>query len=291
MSGGSADLAERLVVMPPWADGPSPRLDHAVVVVNRHVADRYWQLQVRSPEIARTARAGQFVMITVPGPGETGPVLPRPMAIYSVDPAAGTLEVLYGVVGDGTRALSRRAAGGTITVVGPLGRGFELRAETRRLLLVGRGIGTCSLTTVAADAVRAGVQVTALDSARTAHALVADAEYQRVGVQRRLQVVDSDGSSDPAAVRELLLEAYADAPPEQVFVCGSERLTRLSEDLGAVWGADVQVSLEAHMACGLGYCHGCATGERTPTAESPLICREGPVFRLAAGGDRAGSRD
>jgi len=42
----------------------------------------------------------------------------------------------------------------------------------------------------------------------------------------------------------------------------------------------VQVSLEAHMACGLGYCHGCATGTRTADEESPLICRDGPVFRL-----------
>nr|WP_239081874.1 hypothetical protein [Streptomyces sp. SID9727] len=34
------------------------------------------------------------------------------------------------------------------------------------------------------------------------------------------------------------------------------------------------------MACGLGYCHGCATGTRGGPEESPLICKDGPVFRL-----------
>ncbi len=280
MSQISGSVAERIQVLERWQDAPPPQLDHAMVLTNAHVADRYWRLRILSPAIARSARPGQFVMVTVADVGETGPVLPRPMAVYSTVPEAGTFDILYGVIGDGTKALSRRRVGATLTVVGPLGRGFDLADHTTRLLLVGRGIGTCSLTLIAKEAVRRGIKVTALDSARTAHALVADGEYFRVGVHRRLQVFDSDGSSGVASVASLLRGAYADAPPDQVLTCGSRRLTVLADQLAQEWGADLQVSLEAHMACGLGYCHGCATGQRTPSAETPLICREGPVFRL-----------
>lgn len=280
MSHVPMSLLDRLQVLDRWPDAPAPQLDHAMVLTNVHVADRYWRLRILSPRITAVARPGQFVMITVADAGETGPVLPRPMAIYSTIPEAGTFDILYGIVGDGTKALSRRRVGATLTVVGPLGRGFEIAPETRKLLLIGRGIGTCSLTLVAQAAAKRGIEVTALDSARTAHALVADGEYVRVGVQRRFQVYDSDGSSDVDNVRDLLLETYGADGPDQVYTCGSQRLTVLADDLAQHWGADLQVSLEAHMACGLGYCHGCASGERTPTAETPLICREGPVFRL-----------
>ncbi|MBO0872611.1 MAG: dihydroorotate oxidase electron transfer subunit, partial [Pseudonocardia sp.] len=61
---------------------------------------------------------------------------------------------------------------------------------------------------------------------------------------------------------------------------GSERLARLAAELGGRWRASVQVCLEAHMACGLGYCHGCATS--TGGGPPRLVCRDGPVFRLTA---------
>lgn len=288
MSHVPMSLLDRLQVLDRWPDAPAPQLDHAMVLTNVHVADRYWRLRVLSPRITSIARPGQFVMITVADTGETGPVLPRPMAIYSTIPEAGTFDILYGIVGDGTKALSRRRVGATLTAVGPLGRGFEIAPQTERLLLVGRGIGTCSLTLVAQAAAKRGIEVTALDSARTAHALVADGEYVRVGVQRRFQVYDSDGSSEVSHVRDLLRDAYGDTGPDQVFTCGSQRLTVLADELAGHWDADLQVSLEAHMACGLGYCHGCASGERTPTAETPLICREGPVFRLRTESEVAG---
>ena len=43
-------------------------------------------------------------------------------------------------------------------------------------------------------------------------------------------------------------------------------------------GMFVQVSLEARMACGIGYCHGCSHGAVGESEEAPLVCREGPVF-------------
>ncbi len=99
-------------------------------------------LELHAPHIAATAQPGQFVMITVAKPGASAPALPRPMAVYQRDAAAGTIEILYGIVGDGTRQLAAFREGEDLLVVGPLGREFDIPPSTGSVLLIGRGIGT-----------------------------------------------------------------------------------------------------------------------------------------------------
>ncbi|MFJ6661856.1 dihydroorotate oxidase electron transfer subunit [Streptomyces sp. NPDC091377] len=202
------------------------------------------------------------------------------MAVYGRNPQAGTLDILLGVVGDGTRRLASFRPGERMLVVGPLGRGFRIARRTTCVLLVGRGIGTCSLTTVAQECAGTEVEIVAVASGRSPDRVVGADVYRAAGVTRLHEVTDDTGSSSVTQLRDMLTANLDQAPPQQVMTCGSERLARLCEELGRRWTADVQVSLEAHMACGLGYCHGCATGTRSGPEESPLICTDGPVFRL-----------
>lgn len=270
----------RLEILADRQPRPEPCMVEAVVLAHHHVADRYWLLRLRAPEIARVARPGQFVMLTVAHAEESTPVLPRPMAIYTADRDNGSIDVMYGVVGAGTTRLTRIVESAKVTTVGPLGQAFTLAPQTQRILLLGRGIGTCSLTALAFVAAARSVEVIAVDSARSPHALIADEAYRAAGVTRLLQVVDSDGSSAVEAVRDTLLDLCGSAGPEQIYTCGARRFAALAGELADAWSSEVQVSLEAHMACGIGYCHGCASGTQTADDESPLICRDGPVFRL-----------
>jgi dihydroorotate dehydrogenase electron transfer subunit len=256
-----------------------PAYCDALVVANANVGDRYWQLRIEAPAIAECVAPGQFLMVTVASAGHWDPALPRPMAIFESNPREGTLDFVYGVVGRGTLQLTQFIAGERITVVGPLGRPFTLAQETRRVLLLGRGIGTCSLTILAGEAASRGLSVSALDSARHKGALVGRGAYERLGIASPFFVTDADGSSEVGKVRSLLVEHLSRRPPNQIFVCGSQRLLDLAADLAAEWGASVQVAVEAHMACGLGYCHGCASGLGAQARETPLVCRDGPVFR------------
>ena len=260
------------------AGRPSPVTIDAPVLANRHLDDRYWKLSVSAPAVVQAFRPGQFVMLTVTRSVRSGPVLPRPMAIYDADPATGRLDIVYSVVGAGTRALTSFAPGETVGLVGPLGRGF--RPPPGDVLLLGRGIGTCSLTPLAAAAGES-VRVTAVASGRHPGAILGRDVYA-AHCAHVVSVHDGDGSSDPAALEPRLRELLDDWPPALVAACGSARLEALALRLAAAWHADVQVALEAHMACGLGYCHGCSTGDRSAAAEAPLICRDGPVFRLRA---------
>lgn len=268
-----------LTTMPAGSQSrPQIMAEDCRILAHCPAGDRYQFLELHSPHIARTAQPGQFVMITVTRPGETGPALPRPMAIYNRDPRRGTIEILYGVVGDGTRKLSTWRAKEKLPVVGPLGRGFDIASSTRSVLLIGRGIGTCSLTTVAQDTQVAGIRTVAVTSGRTPDSTIGGDLYRDRGAHV-YEVSDDRGTSTPEGLYAALTADLDSNPPDQILICGSDRLTRLSERLATRWNSLVQVSVEAHMACGIGYCHGCASGARSEGQESPLICRDGPVFR------------
>lgn len=261
---------------------PTPIAGPALVLAHERLGDRYMSLTLDAPVIAASAQPGQFVMLTAARSDENAPALPRPMAVYSRDPDAGTIEILYGVIGEGTQRLATFAPGEQMFVVGPLGRCFELTGA-RSVLLVGRGIGTCSLTTVAEEGERLGVETIAVTSARTKDAVIAADFYRARGAKAVYEVTDEDGSSSPDSLFDVLTADWDGAPPDAIMTCGSDRLTRLCERLAARWGARLQVSVEAHMACGLGYCHGCASGARSEGDESPLICHDGPVFSWEPG--------
>ena len=279
----------RLVTLPPA--GPlaprvaRPLLVEAPVVGNVPVARDYLRLTLEAPGIAASAAPGQFVMLTIAREGELAPVLPRPMAIYGVDRSAGTIDVVYRTVGAGTRVMAGWRPGDRMTTVGPLGRGFTIPRNARSILFLGRGIGSCSITTLVQEAVELGVEVTVVVSARDRDALIGAYTCREAGAAV-IEVVDSDGSSDPARLARSL--GHAGHTHDAYYVCGSQRLLELAASLAhhpvrgsTATHAEVQVSLEAHMACGLGYCHGCAAGRPGLPAETPLVCRDGPVFRWA----------
>jgi dihydroorotate dehydrogenase electron transfer subunit len=200
------------------------------------------------------------------------------MALYRWDEKAGTVEIIYRVVGEGTNELTTWRSGERMTVVGPLGTGFELSMGTSDVLVLGRGIGTCSLTALAEAAVAEGHGVHAVVSGRSPGALLGGGFYRWIGARHLLEVSDQDGSSHPDALRMQLLEVLASVSIGQIFVCGSRRLLELAVDLAQIFNAEVQVSVEAHMACGIGYCHGCSSGAPGLQAEGPLVCTDGPVF-------------
>ncbi|WP_198417128.1 dihydroorotate oxidase electron transfer subunit [Cryobacterium sinapicolor] len=284
-----AALAGLIAVRPPERmPRPDPVWDDAAVLVHEVVGERYRRLVLASATIATTALAGQFLMITVPPALGERILLPRPMAIHRRHPEQGTVEVIYGVAGRGTTALVDVGVGERLLVTGPLGRGFEFPdaagpdaagpRPARTALMIGRGVGVCAIMGSVEDAARLGIDATVVLSGRSRANLIGSADCAELGATV-IPVTDDDGSSALAALGERLRGLFAGAPPDVILVCGAGVLARLAAELGAEWGVPVQVSLEAHMACGLGYCHGCAAPVATdPAVEGPLVCVDGPVF-------------
>ena len=189
---------------------------------------------------------GQFFMLEAPGR-----VLPRPMSLCQAPP--GELAFLVEPVGPGTRALANLRTGDAISVLGPLGNGFDLEVE--RPLLVAGGVGIAPMPYLA-EALGGAPAIVGFRTARQAEAA--------------LLLPGAEVVVEPTLVTELLPD-----DPGDVLACGPEPM--LEAVRARVPGA--QLAWEAPMACGYGACYGCVV-ERG--GHYVRLCVEGPVLRDAA---------
>ncbi len=230
---------------------------------------------------------GQFLML---GAGaETGvpridPLLPRPMAVYrdlgravgAADAASPRIEILYRVVGRGTRLLSQAQPGQSISLIGPLGHGFPIEPSAAPALLVGGGTGIASLYELAKAIASLGRTVSVLLGARSEPDFIGVRDFESLDVE--LECTTEDGSRGrQGLVTEPLAERLeASAPGTTVFACGPTPMMRAAAELAETKGAACFVSLDNPLACGFGVCLGCAAPRRE--GGFSLVCREGPVF-------------
>ena len=203
------------------------------------------------------------------------------MSLYAADPVRRRVEFLYKVTGAGTRGLALLEPGGTLDLLGPLGRGFTLDPARRHIVAIGRGAGLATLGPLALAAQAAGIGVTAVLSARRPD-LVVSAELFRDRGATVLTVTDTDGTSGPAHVERLLRGLIADGRCDAFFTCGSSRLLRVQQRLGREFGIPGQVAMEQQMACGLGMCF-CCVRDFNVGGEivHKRVCWDGPVFDMA----------
>lgn len=246
------------------------RAEERVASVTRveRVAAEYWRVGFRAwPELL-TARAGQFVMIR---PAVRRHMLRRPFTIYAA--VRDECEVVFRVTGFGTAALAALAPGESVSVLGPLGNGFDT-AGVRCAVILARGVGLASLDRLARDLLVRGVPTSVIASARRPELWLGLDELHAAGAEV-VALDDRSGTSGFDDVAEVLTARLA--PAAHCFVCGSSRLLSLATRIGSQRQARVQAALEAHMACGIGTCHACPIRPGAST-EGALVCVDGPVF-------------
>ncbi|HEY0830227.1 MAG TPA: hypothetical protein VGE99_03725 [Candidatus Dormibacteraeota bacterium] len=230
----------------------------APITRRRPVARGMFVIGMHAPEIASSVRAGQFVNLG----WSPGPLLRRPFSVYRSD--GEHVEVVLKAVGVGTAQLLAMDVGDRVSCLGPLGRGFEIRAGTGSAVLISGGLGVAPMPLAARDAHQAGLHVTWVHGARTAVELCAESDGDEI-----VRVTD-DGSE---GVKGTAVAAAPDA--DLVLACGPNRmLAAVAERF-----PDAQVAVETYMGCGTGVCLGCAV----PLARGGYdrACKEGPVYRAA----------
>ncbi len=232
----------------------------APLVARRQVASDLWVVAFAAPEVAAVALPGQFVNLGL-GPDL---ILRRPFSVYDV--TDGLVEVLFRPVGRGTRRLLELAVGETVSLLGPLGRGFQLPPGVRHVALISGGLGVAALRLPARRAVETGAQVTWIHGARSASQLCQE------WLGDRVVWATDDGSRGFAGTTVAAVSDGAAGGIDTVLACGpNPMLAAVAER----WPA-AQVAIETYMGCGTGVCLGCAV---------PLVaggydraCREGPVY-------------
>jgi dihydroorotate dehydrogenase electron transfer subunit len=246
--------------------------DRAWVVQREALGGEYFRLRLR-PARAFAAEPGQFVMVkTADG---IDPLLRRPFSIHRmISGASGEFEVLFRAVGAGTRLLARSHVGDRLDVLAPLGHGFRL--QSRRPLLVGGGVGVAPLLFLAEAFLARDVTPKLLLGGRKDRDILCHEDFGCLAVP--CAFATEDGSlGEPGLVTRLLERELAqDSEGSSIYACGPMAMLTAVARLCRARGVPCQVSLEAHMACGVGACLGCVVpGTRAPYLR---VCKEGPVL-------------
>lgn len=224
-----------------------------------------YKLLVNAPIIAKHALPGQFLMILG---WNNDPLLPRAMAPIRFNKKTGMVTIIYRVVGLGTQALTRLRYGDSLTVIGPLGTPFTAFGQT--IAVVGRGVGITPLLPIAESAHHQGAIVHSYLSARSPKLILNVANFNEVG-----PVFTHNDQTHRGQLITNLLEAHLREGfrPNTVVVAGSHRLASAVDQLRHTYGFAAWIFVEEKMACGVGYCKGCAVGPH-----QSLICTKGPAL-------------
>lgn len=261
------------------------RQTHVQVQNKREVAPRYFAFTLRCPEVAVSARAGQFVHV-LPHPRETeldsswsfDPFLRRAFSIMDV--SRDDIEILFRVEGRGTAALASASIGEWLDILGPLGNGFTLEKAAQSAALVGGGVGVPPLVFASRTLEEKGVETRMLIGARTAQDVLCEDRFSQ------LEIATDDGSRGHyGRVGDLLERQLEQQTPDAVFACGPYPMLRAVARICQAKNVFCEVSLEENMPCGIGVCNGCVVPMRS--SENTLegddygryrrICVHGPA--------------
>lgn len=250
----------------------------APLLTNEEAGCNIWLMTVKAPLIAATAQPGQFVHVRIPG--MEAHLLRRPLGVYAADAEAGTVDMMYQVLGFGTDHMTTLAPGDAVELIGPVGRGWQPPEGCERALVVAGGVGSAPLYPLVEELVARGVEVTSILGASTMEALVARERYgEALGCEPACSTDDGTfgraGFCTPLVEEALAEAAAAGAPYDYVACCGPEPLMRLVAAMAEDAGVFCEVSMERRMACGVGACLSCVVdtvdGKRR-------ACVDGPVF-------------
>lgn len=249
------------------------------IVSNRNVGPRLWVVTLTAPQIAERVMPGQFVHMQIPGMGDH--MLRRPFSIYDADVEAGTVDILYQVVGHGTDHLTTLGEGTECKMIGAVGTPWSIPAEAKRVLIVGGGVGAAPVFMLTKQAKDRGLDTQVVLGSVTKDALVTLGRYtQALGVEPPVSTDDGSYGRPGFAtslVQEALDAAAAEgAPIDYLAVCGPLPLMRIVSKMAIDAGVEtVQVSMEKRMACGVGACLGCIVATEDGNKRA---CVDGPVF-------------
>ena len=247
---------------------------------NTPVNGEYRLLILDAPQTILNCQPGQFFHLLCPVTSAHQPYLRRPMSIYGYSSEKGELQFLYKVAGEGTRALAELTAGETLNVLGPLGVGFTIQPEWQNLLLLARGVGLATLAPLAQESKRLGRKLTAICSARSEDVLMSIDYFESMGADV-ITLTDAEGTSDMENMQRLIEAKIADGAVDAMYTCGSNRMLKLLQKIGAEHNIPGEIALEQQMACGLGMCQCCVRSfNRQGTVIQERVCREGPVFGI-----------
>ena len=244
------------------------------IIHNESIAENMYKLSIYAPDISSMAIPGQFVQIKIPNRQDL--ILRRPISINYTDTNSGIVELVYQIVGAGTKILSTLTSGNTLNVLGPLGQGFDI-ADAKNVYLVGGGCGVAPLRFISKKWPH--LKVDAFLGFRSLSSVYQREEF--TNTSEKVFLATEDGSLGNAGyVTDLVAMELKNDKPDLILACGPMPMLKIIQGLVKKHNIPCQISLEERMGCGIGGCLvcSCAIGKEN-WWQYKRVCADGPVFR------------
>ena len=232
------------------------------------------QMEIAAPLVARKARPGQFIILRVDEEGER-----IPLTVAGVNREAGTVKIIFQIVGATTEKLGRLEAGESIRdFVGPLGVPTHTEG-IGKVCIVGGGVGCAIAMPVAEEFKRLGADVTSIIGFRNKDLVILEEEF--AACSDRLFVMTDDGSYARRGNVTVPLKELLEAGErfDMIITIGPLIMMKFVTLTAKPYGVPVTVSMNPIMIDGTGMCGGCRlTLIRDGKRVTKFACVDGPDF-------------
>ncbi|NLW25173.1 MAG: sulfide/dihydroorotate dehydrogenase-like FAD/NAD-binding protein [Clostridia bacterium] len=239
------------------------------IIKQEKLAENLFLLEVEAPQLARKAKAGQFVIVRISEKGER-----IPLTIADYDLNAGTITLIFQVVGLTTKKMSLLKTGDyLLDLVGPLGEPSEIE-NYGTVACIGGGVGIAPIYPIARALKKAGNKVISIIGARNKDLLFWKDKMAEVSDE--LLIATDDGSEGHKGfVTDVLKEVMTKNSLERVWAIGPMIMMKNVAEVTRPEKIKTIVSLNPIMVDGTGMCGACrvSVGEETKFA-----CVDGPEF-------------
>lgn len=203
---------------------------------------------------------GQFCMLRA---WEYEPLLSRPISIHNID---DSITFLYQTLGQGTKLLAKLKSGDEVKLLGPLGNGFPLETISGKVALVTGGMGIAPMNFVCKMLNAKQVDL---------YCGFKDEAYGARNIQNIVSNVYIATESGKDGYKGFVTEIFKAEKYDVVLCCGPEVMMKKIATLCRQKRIPIYVSMEKHMACGVGACLGCSCKTINGNKRA---CVDGPVF-------------
>lgn len=240
------------------------------ILKKEQLSAQVFRFRIDAPKIAQKRKAGQFIILRS---GEEGERLP--LTIANGNAQEGWIEIIFQVVGLGTRLLSELQEGDSLTdLVGPLGKPTHIE-KFGRCICIGGGVGIAPLYPIVCALKEAGNDITTIIGARNRSLLILENEMK--ACSDRLFIATDDGSyGHHGFVSDVFNKLVSEGQKyDFAIVIGPAIMMKVTTGLTVKQGIKTFASLNPIMIDGTGMCGGCRV---TVHGRTQFACVDGPEF-------------
>ncbi len=241
-----------------------------LIVAKEHFSENVVMLEIEAPRIAKSRRAGHFVIVRV---GEKGERIPLTIAGSNIE--KGTITLVAQRVGVSSSKLTDLNVGDYVTdVVGPLGQATKIEKQEGAVLCCGGGVGVAPLLPIIQAHKAAGNRVISVLAARTKDLIILEDEVRKSSDE--VIIMTDDGSYGEKGVVTVGMEKAIESEKiSEAVVIGPPIMMKFAALCTKKYNVPTVVSLNTVMVDGTGMCGACRV---TVGGKTKFVCVDGPEF-------------